>query len=171
VAGESLCDGESESASLLPAHGWNVGAVEPAEESVSLVGGESHSGIGDACDRFSALPSHAQFYSSPGGRVLDRVVEQVAERGRYVVEGCRRPDFSVQGAHQRDTFRLRHRFQALGRLARDGGEIDGTGVASDEGVLVAAFDGKHGWFWRNRTNETLTITLRTSGDVKEVVGP
>lgn len=46
-----------------------------------------------------------------------------------------------------------------------------TGVPSDEGVLVAAFDGKHGWFWRNRTRETLTVTLRTSGDVQRVVGP
>ena len=47
----------------------------------------------------------------------------------------------------------------------------GTSVASDEGVLVAAFDGKHGWFWRNRTRESLTVTLRTSGDVQGVVGP
>lgn len=47
----------------------------------------------------------------------------------------------------------------------------GTGVPSDEGVLVAAFDGKHGWFWRNRTSEPLTVTLRTRGDVREVVGP
>ena len=59
----------------------------------------------------------------------------------------------------------------------DGSGIDyhgygkGTGVPSDEGVLVAAFDGKHGWFWRNRTRETLTVTLRTSGDVEGVVGP
>ena len=47
----------------------------------------------------------------------------------------------------------------------------GTSVASDEGVIVAAFDGKHGWFWRNRTRESLTVTLRTSGDVQGVVGP
>ena len=47
----------------------------------------------------------------------------------------------------------------------------GMGVPSDEGVLVAAFDGNHGWFWRNRTSETLTVTLRTSGDVEGVVGP
>ena len=47
----------------------------------------------------------------------------------------------------------------------------GRSVASDEGVLVAAFDGKHGWFWRNRTGEPLTVTLRVSGDVQGVVGP
>jgi hypothetical protein len=29
----------------------------------------------------------------------------------------------------------------------------GRGAASDEGVLEAAFDGNHGWFWRNRGEE------------------
>jgi len=40
----------------------------------------------------------------------------------------------------------------------------GRGVATDEGVLEAAFDGNHGWFWRNRTKGDVTVTLRTSGD-------
>ncbi len=44
----------------------------------------------------------------------------------------------------------------------------GTGVWSDEGTLTAAFDGRHGWFWRNRTRETLTLTLRTRGDYQDV---
>lgn len=47
----------------------------------------------------------------------------------------------------------------------------GTGVSTDAGELVAAFDGWHGWFWRNRTQESLTITLTTRGayhDVKEM---
>ncbi|WP_313475150.1 transmembrane anchor protein [Stutzerimonas kunmingensis] len=33
-----------------------------------------------------------------------------------------------------------------------------------QGELVAAFDGKHGWFWRNRTSETVKLTLRTDGE-------
>ncbi len=40
----------------------------------------------------------------------------------------------------------------------------GRGVAGDEGVLEAAFDGNHGWFWRNRTKSDVTLTLKTSGD-------
>lgn len=44
----------------------------------------------------------------------------------------------------------------------------GTALASDEGVLTAAFDGSHGWFWRNRGKEALTVTLRTSGDYSEI---
>ncbi len=40
-----------------------------------------------------------------------------------------------------------------------------------EGFIEAAFDGNHGWFWRNRTSETITVTLKTSGeytDIKEM---
>lgn len=40
-----------------------------------------------------------------------------------------------------------------------------------EGMITAAFDGHHGWFWRNRTKETITVTLKTSGeytDIKEM---
>lgn len=44
----------------------------------------------------------------------------------------------------------------------------GSGVATDEGELVAAFDGWHGWFWRNRGAEPVTVTLRASGDYREI---
>ena len=37
-----------------------------------------------------------------------------------------------------------------------------------EGIIEAAFDGKHGWFWRNRTSETITVTLRTSGEYTDI---
>jgi hypothetical protein len=48
------------------------------------------------------------------------------------------------------------------------GYSKGRGATSDEGMLVAAFDGSHGWFWRNRTKETVIITLRVEGDYSEV---
>jgi hypothetical protein len=44
----------------------------------------------------------------------------------------------------------------------------GRGASGDTGVLEAAFDGHHGWFWRNRTEETVTLTLRTRGDYAEL---
>lgn len=40
----------------------------------------------------------------------------------------------------------------------------GTGDREDDGALVAAFDGSHGWFWRNRSRAVVTITLRTRGE-------
>ena len=42
---------------------------------------------------------------------------------------------------------------------------DSTG---DDGTLVAAFDGSHGWFWRNRSRQTVTVRLQTSGDYSEL---
>lgn len=36
--------------------------------------------------------------------------------------------------------------------------------AAEAGELVAAFDGVHGWFWRNRTEQPITITLQTAGE-------
>ncbi len=32
------------------------------------------------------------------------------------------------------------------------------------GILTAAFDGSHGWYWKNRTAEPMTITLKTTGE-------
>jgi hypothetical protein len=37
------------------------------------------------------------------------------------------------------------------------------------GELVAAFDGSHGWFWRNRTASPVTITLKTKGEYTEII--
>lgn len=37
-----------------------------------------------------------------------------------------------------------------------------------EGTIEAAFDGHHGWFWRNRTPETITVTLKTSGEYTDI---
>jgi hypothetical protein len=48
------------------------------------------------------------------------------------------------------------------------GYAKGTAVASDSGTLVAAFDGLHGWFWRNRGRDTVVVTLRVAGHFTEV---
>ncbi|MGQ2908352.1 MAG: hypothetical protein ACT6QU_10395 [Aliihoeflea sp.] len=39
----------------------------------------------------------------------------------------------------------------------------GRGISSDEGQLQAAFTGRHGWFWRNRGDAPVSLTIRTSG--------
>ena len=43
----------------------------------------------------------------------------------------------------------------------------GREVASNSGTLTAAYDGSHGWFWRNRGSRDVTITLKTSGAYTE----
>jgi hypothetical protein len=47
----------------------------------------------------------------------------------------------------------------------------GNNVATDQGELVAAFDGWHGWYWKNKGSEPLTVTLRTSGNYQDIKEP
>lgn len=44
----------------------------------------------------------------------------------------------------------------------------GRNKTGDAGTLQAAFDGKHGWYWRNRSGAEVTITLKTSGDYEKI---
>ncbi len=44
----------------------------------------------------------------------------------------------------------------------------GRSVAGDDGVLEASFNGNHGWFWRNRTKNNVTVKLRTYGDYADI---
>jgi hypothetical protein len=44
----------------------------------------------------------------------------------------------------------------------------GRGVASDDGELIAAFTGNHGWFWRNQGQADVTVTLKTGGDYSDI---
>ncbi len=37
-------------------------------------------------------------------------------------------------------------------------------MPDDEGELEAAFTGNHGWFFRNRNDNDITLVLRTGGD-------
>lgn len=40
----------------------------------------------------------------------------------------------------------------------------GLQVTGNKGILQAAFDGKHGWFWRNRSGGNVSVTLNTRGE-------
>lgn len=45
---------------------------------------------------------------------------------------------------------------------------NGRAEIGHEGELTAEFDGRHGWFWRNRSDETVTLTLRVKGSYNEI---
>ncbi len=47
----------------------------------------------------------------------------------------------------------------------------GRAVPGQEGVLTAAFTGNHGWFWRNRDKQDVTVTLSVRGSYSELVRP
>ena len=41
-------------------------------------------------------------------------------------------------------------------------------VVGDQGNFVAPFDGTHGWFWRNRSEQTVTIKVKASGFYEKI---
>lgn len=44
----------------------------------------------------------------------------------------------------------------------------GRALPSDEGNVTAKFDGYHGWFFRNRDKQDVTVTLYVKGDYVEI---
>jgi hypothetical protein len=42
------------------------------------------------------------------------------------------------------------------------------GSTGSEGTITAAFPGEHGWFWRNRDSQPVTVTLHLLGDYSEL---
>ena len=46
----------------------------------------------------------------------------------------------------------------------------GRGQTSGEGSFETPFAGDHGWFWRNRDDETITVTLQLRGEYSAIVG-
>ena len=45
----------------------------------------------------------------------------------------------------------------------------GRGQTDGEGSFVTPFAGDHGWFWRNRDDEAVTLTLQLRGDYSAIV--
>ena len=61
-------------------------------------------------------------------------------------------------------------------LHGDGGENNisyekGRASSGKEGTIKAAFTGNHGWFWRNRTKNDVTVRLSVKGDYSEILKP
>jgi hypothetical protein len=53
----------------------------------------------------------------------------------------------------------------------DGQEISyekGRGAPGGEGMLKVQFAGNHGWFWRNRDKQDVSVTLSVRGDFLEL---
>jgi hypothetical protein len=45
----------------------------------------------------------------------------------------------------------------------------GRGASSGEGSFETPFSGQHGWFWRNRDDDPVTVTLQLRGEYSEIV--
>lgn len=46
---------------------------------------------------------------------------------------------------------------------------DGRASPGQDGTMTAPFAGKHGWFWRNRGDAPVTVTLRVGGSYAQMI--
>lgn len=93
------------------------------------------------------------FSLSPGQGIEIKLVMKEGEKARY--------DWKVQGG----VVNYDTHGDGFGRSIS---YVKGRGVPADEGELVAAFTGNHGWFWRNRGDAPVTVVLRTAGQYSEI---
>jgi len=123
----------------------------------------------NATEVAAAVPEQAA--DTPAGRsdttTLNLAPGEGAEIKLTADEGARITfDWSVEGGH------VNYDTHADGPGISYHGYGKGQQSTGENGELVAAFDGSHGWFWRNRSGAPVTITLRTQGaygEVKRVV--
>lgn len=104
----------------------------------------------------SAWRNQLSFSLRPGQGVEIKLVMQkgsIAEYEWTVAKGVANYDLHGDGSGQKISYRK------------------GRGVPGDTGKLQAAFTGNHGWFWRNRDKQTITVTLKTRGDYKKLKLP
>ena len=46
-----------------------------------------------------------------------------------------------------------------------------TGLTQGQGSFTAPFDGSHGWYWRNKGDSPVTVTVKTTGFYKDLYRP
>lgn len=125
--------------------------------------------------------------SQQGSSLMDRLFREFVI-GTAVAQEIRTDDMSVTlkpGEATEIKLTMSKGAKATYEWTAEGGEVnfdmhaDGNGgetisyekgraQPSGSGEMEAAFDGKHGWFWRNRTDADVTIVLKTSGAYSEI---
>jgi hypothetical protein len=93
------------------------------------------------------------FSLAPGQGIEIKLVMKEGEKARYA--------WQVQGGV------VNHDTHGDGS-GRSISYVKGRGVAADEGELMAAFTGNHGWFWRNRGSADVKVVLRTGGQYSAI---
>ncbi len=114
-----------------------------------------------------AAPTPADASAAPAGRRSDRTVLTLApDQGaeiKLVMQAAATARFTWTSRGGRINYDT--------HADRPGTPYHGYNKGSAERVedeLTAAFTGSHGWFWRNRTGQPVTITLVTEGAYSEI---
>ena len=157
--------------------------VQLAEEAEMdrKVGGAQSAPVQPATPQTSTQPVPQQ-----GSNILYQIIREFGISAAYAQAAARQDEISIalepgEGAEVKLTMakgaKANYSWTANGSKVNfdthgDGGGENisyekGRGVSEDNGVLEAAFDGNHGWFWRNRTGSPVTVTLKTDGDYSD----
>lgn len=122
-----------------------------------------------------------------GSNLLNRIIREFGISAAYAQQALRQDEMSItlapgEGAEVKLVMlkgaKANYLWTANGAKVNfdthgDGGGENisyekGRGITEDSGVLEAAFDGNHGWFWRNRTSAPVTVTLKTDGAYSDI---
>ncbi|WP_349506771.1 transmembrane anchor protein [Agrobacterium pusense] len=140
-----------------------------------------------AMENQTTIPVTPTTTPQQGSSILDRIIREFGVSAAYAQTAARQDEISVtlqpgEGAEVKLMMlkgaKANYAWTANGGNVNfdthgDGGGENisyekGRGVADDSGVIEAAFDGNHGWFWRNRTSAPVTVTLKTDGAYSDI---
>lgn len=134
-------------------------------------------------DRPSAPTAQPERRSSLGDLIGQFLIRSAAAQAAPTVRGDEmsltlKPDEGIEvKLEMKKGAKANYAWNATGKvnfdLHADGADASisykkDRGVATDEGTITAAFDGNHGWFWRNRGKTDVIVTLRTKGDYSAI---
>lgn len=134
LAAEAAADAAAEAAPAAPAAAVPAAVLPPPEPA--------------AQDQAALWLDEVSFTLTPGQGVEIKLVMKEGEKAEYA--------WTVQGG----VVNFDTHADAPGRSIS---YEKGRAVPEDEGELVAAFTGNHGWFWRNRGQSDVTVVLKTRG--------
>ena len=149
LAAEAAADAAASSAGPAP-------TSTPATQATPQTGGSSVAAAPAAPSPTDSSPNkqgapwrdEVSFTLTPGQGVEIKLVMKEGEKAEYA--------WTVQGG----VVNFDTHADAPGRSIS---YEKGRAVPEDEGELVAAFTGNHGWFWRNRGQSDVTVVLKTRG--------
>ncbi len=102
--------------------------------------------------------------------ILKKVMSHTLEPGEAIeIKVVMQKGASVKYKWQASNGRLNHDTHGDSKTNEFISYKKGRSVDSDEGMLTAAFDGSHGWFWRNRDKKNVEVLLEVEGEFTKIM--
>ncbi|MBN9505145.1 MAG: transmembrane anchor protein [Altererythrobacter sp.] len=131
----------------------NRAIIEAAAAGVSLPATENMAAAAPAAEAKPSRKDQMRVTLKPGEGAEIKLVMQRGERANFVwtvAGGVVNVDLHGDGGGESVRYAKKR------------------GISTDEGMITAAFDGNHGWFWRNRSDENVIVILDVQGQYSEI---